>query len=125
MDEMLSVKDVSKSFGGRTIVDSVSFTLSRGERLGIEGRSGSGKTTLMKCILRLVEPDSGSVIFHGIDLLRIPGQAEEGPCSDSDGASGSRYHAQCKDECEGYNPGRGEIQPYNRWIGGELPFWYS
>ena len=96
MDEMLSVKDISKSFGGRTIVDSVSFTLSRGERLGIEGRSGSGKTTLMKC-----------------------------PCSDSDGASGSRNHAQCKDECEGYNPGRGEIQPYDRWIGGELPFWYS
>ena len=72
MDEMLSVKDISKSFGDRTIVDSVSFSLSRGERLGIEGRSGSGKTTLMKCILRLVEPDSGSVIFHGIDLLRIP-----------------------------------------------------
>ena len=72
MAEILSAKDISKSLGGRIIVDSASFTLSKGERLGIEGKSGSGKTTLMKCLLRLVMPDSGSVIFHGIDLVKVP-----------------------------------------------------
>ena len=49
-------------------VDDVSFTLDRGEILGIAGGSGSGKTTLARCLIRLIEPDSGEVRVDGIDI---------------------------------------------------------
>ena len=52
-------------------VSDVSFTLERGHTLGIVGESGSGKTTVGRCLLRLIEPTSGSVIFDGNDLSSL------------------------------------------------------
>ena len=75
MDDILVARNISRSYGGKTIVDDASFSLGRGEHLGIAGRSGSGKTTLMKCILRIITPDTGSVIFNGEDLLSLPERA--------------------------------------------------
>jgi ABC-type glutathione transport system ATPase component len=49
-------------------VDDVSFTLDRGEILGIAGGSGSGKTTLARCLIRLIEPDGGAVLVDGTDI---------------------------------------------------------
>jgi ABC-type glutathione transport system ATPase component len=49
-------------------VDNVSFDLGRGEILGLAGGSGSGKTTLARCIIRLVEPDAGTVELEGVDV---------------------------------------------------------
>ena len=54
-------------------VDDVSFTLSRGEILGLVGESGSGKTTLARCIIRLVEPDAGSIKLDGMDVRAAGG----------------------------------------------------
>jgi oligopeptide/dipeptide ABC transporter ATP-binding protein len=56
-------------------VDDVSFELVPGETLGIAGESGSGKTTVVRCLIRLVEPDSGSIAFHGLDVRAASGGA--------------------------------------------------
>jgi len=56
-------------------VDDVSFTVKKGETLGMVGESGCGKTTIGRSMLRLVEPTSGSVRYHGRDILGLRGQA--------------------------------------------------
>ena len=54
-------------------VDDVSFALRRGEILGLVGESGSGKTTLARCIIRLVEPDAGTIKLDGVDVRAAGG----------------------------------------------------
>ena len=58
---MLQVSNIRKSFAGEVILDAVSFTVNRGERVGLIGPNGCGKTTLLRIILGQEPPDSGSV----------------------------------------------------------------
>jgi peptide/nickel transport system ATP-binding protein/oligopeptide transport system ATP-binding protein len=82
MENLLEVRGLSKSFtvathpltGGRSqlqAVDNVSFSLQRGETLGLVGESGCGKSTVARLLLRLIEPDHGQILFHGTDLAPL------------------------------------------------------
>jgi len=64
---ILSLSDVSKSYKGRRVVDSVSLAAAPGETLALIGESGCGKTTTLKMINRLIEPDTGEIRLFGED----------------------------------------------------------
>ena len=69
---MIEVKDIVKSFDGRTVLHDVSATFYTGKTNLIIGQSGSGKTVLMKSLVGLLQPDSGSILFDGRDIVTMP-----------------------------------------------------
>lgn len=83
-EPILRVRDLVKNFdvrgssGLRSVkrvvqaVSNVSFDVNPGETLGLVGESGSGKTTVGRCVLRLIEPTSGSIDFQGRELVGMP-----------------------------------------------------
>ena len=69
---LLSIRDVTRRFGGIVAIDEVSFDVDRGQIVGLIGPNGAGKTTLFNVITRLYKPDSGELDFDGKSLLRTP-----------------------------------------------------
>jgi branched-chain amino acid transport system ATP-binding protein len=69
---LLSVRGVSKRFGGFTAVNSVTLEIAPGERFGLIGPNGSGKTTLINCVSGALRNDSGSIYFQGSEISRLP-----------------------------------------------------
>lgn len=64
----LQLVDLTKSFGEHRALDGVSLSIAAGECVAIVGESGSGKTTMLRCINRLIDPDSGRVTINGHDV---------------------------------------------------------
>ncbi|MBE1283428.1 MAG: ATP-binding cassette domain-containing protein [Rhodobacteraceae bacterium] len=70
--EILSLRNVSKSFGSLTVTDDVSFEVEQGQALGIIGPNGAGKSTLFNLITGNLTSDRGAIRFDGEDVTRVP-----------------------------------------------------
>ena len=68
---LLEVRGLTKRYDRVLAVNNVSFAIEAGETFGLVGESGSGKSTIGRCILRLIEPTAGTVMFRGQDLLAL------------------------------------------------------
>lgn len=67
---MIQLHDIHKSFGALEVVKGIDLTIEQGEIVSIVGPSGAGKTTLLQIIGTLDRPDSGQVLFDGVDVAR-------------------------------------------------------
>ena len=69
---ILKSHSLVKAYGGRRVVDHVSFDVSEGEIVGLLGRNGAGKTTSFRMTIGMITPDEGQVIFNGQDVTKLP-----------------------------------------------------
>ena len=70
----LSVKDLSFSYGGRHVLDKISFDVEDNSIVSILGPNGVGKTTLLRCLCNLHRPQEGSILVDGTDVLTLSGR---------------------------------------------------
>jgi lipopolysaccharide export system ATP-binding protein len=71
-EKTLYIEKLQKSYGGRRVVDGVSFFVKRGEVVGLLGRNGAGKTTSFDMVLGLVKPEKGNIRLDGKELGQLP-----------------------------------------------------
>jgi len=67
----VEIKNLSKSFDEMVVLDEVSLNINEGENVVVFGKSGSGKSVLLKCIVRLMEPDSGDILIEGQNVEKL------------------------------------------------------
>ena len=72
MTSLLVAEGITKRFSGITALDEVSLDVDEGEAVGLIGPNGAGKTTFFNCLLGLLRPDAGRVVFGGADITRVP-----------------------------------------------------
>lgn len=68
----IEFREVTVKFDGRNALDRASFTIRRGESVGLTGRTGSGKTLIVNLLIRMIDPDDGQILINGIDHRRYP-----------------------------------------------------
>lgn len=69
---VIEFRDVTFSFGERVVLSHISFSLYKGQTLGLIGATGSGKSTLISLLLRIYAPDSGEILLGGTPIEKIP-----------------------------------------------------
>ena len=70
-DIAVEIKHLQKSFGAKSVLKDISLTLAKGENLVVLGKSGSGKSVLIKCIIGLIEPDDGTLMVLGNNIVEL------------------------------------------------------
>lgn len=73
MSYIMEVKEISKKYGKKQVLDSVSINVSKGECVGIIGVNGCGKSTLLSILSGSMKADKGKVFINGIDTGKNPG----------------------------------------------------
>jgi len=68
---MVEIKDLHKSFDDLIVLNGVSFSVKMGQNMVVFGRSGTGKSVLLKCIIKLMLPESGTIIIESKDVLNL------------------------------------------------------
>lgn len=68
---VIEITDLKKSFGDNKVLNGLTITLNKGENLVVLGKSGSGKSVLIKCLVKLIEPDDGSLSVLGEDISML------------------------------------------------------
>lgn len=71
MNYVVEINNLSKAFDSHVVLDNVSLKVEEGENMVVFGQSGTGKSVLLKCIVRLLEPDSGKIFIDGADVLSL------------------------------------------------------
>jgi len=71
MKIVVDIKNVSKAFGSNVVLNDVSLMVEEGENMVVFGQSGTGKSVLLKCMVRLLEPDSGEIFIENTDVLTL------------------------------------------------------
>ena len=74
-EPILEVRGITRRFGGLMALNGIDLTIRRGEILGVLGPNGAGKTTFVNCISGLDKPTSGSIVFRGKDITKMPSYA--------------------------------------------------
>lgn len=70
-EEIIRVENLTKSFNGVEVLKGISFSVYKGEVIGVIGASGGGKSTLLRCLNLLEEPDGGHIYVHGVAINDI------------------------------------------------------
>ncbi|MBL6603120.1 MAG: ATP-binding cassette domain-containing protein, partial [Alphaproteobacteria bacterium] len=68
-ETQIQIRDLKKSFGSKHVLKGISLDVPKGQSVAIIGASGTGKSVLLKCILGLIQPDSGSATVDGIETV--------------------------------------------------------
>ena len=72
MDKIIEIKNLSKSFGDKKVLEDINLYIRRGEFITLLGPSGCGKTTLLRMIAGFLQPDEGSILMDGKELAGVP-----------------------------------------------------
>ena len=75
--KIIETENISKSFGKVQALTNINLHIDKGELFGLIGPDGAGKSTLFNILVTLLNPDSGTAIIHGYDLIRITNKSEK------------------------------------------------
>jgi phospholipid/cholesterol/gamma-HCH transport system ATP-binding protein len=73
----IRIRDLHKSFGAKQVLDGIDLDVAEGESVVVIGGSGTGKSVLLKCVLGLIEPDRGSILVNGQEVVGLGRRARE------------------------------------------------
>ncbi|MGN1148267.1 MAG: amino acid ABC transporter ATP-binding protein [Lachnospiraceae bacterium] len=76
-EKIISIEDLSKSFGDHEVLRKIDISVEKGEVICIVGSSGSGKSTLLRCINRLEHPTNGKILYHGKEIRDVQKEVNE------------------------------------------------